>query len=288
MTSTRTNTSTRRSRPQRAYVISSVLGAAIGLLFVLPLLWALISSLRPGAEVLRFLNPLQWHTFVPSALTFDNYVALLETKLGIGILNSLIVSFVTVLFGLVVCAAAAFALAAIPFRGRGAVFGIIVLSFLIPFDAIAIPLADLFRDWQLQNTYTALILPGIGNGLAIFMLRQFFLAIPKELVEAATLDGLGWFGVFRRIHLPLSVPPLIGAGLTLFLFQWQSYMWPLLIGTDTQHTVGPVALAGLEGEFSVDYGVLFAGAIVLTVIPLVIIMSLQRYFIHSVSTSGMK
>jgi len=269
-------------------VLLSFLAAVVGLLFLAPLLWALTSSLRPGKEIFEFISPLQIQTFFSENFTFGNYVALLTTALGAATLNSLFVSVVTVILGLLICSTAAFGLSAIKFRGQGIVFSVIILSFLIPFDAIAIPLATLFREFNLQNTFTGLILPGLGNGLAIFLLRQFFLAIPTELVEAGRIDGLGWWGIYRRIYLPLSTPALIGAGLTLFLFQWQAFVWPLLIGTDAEHTLGPIALANFQGQFSVDYGLLFAGAIVLTVIPLAIILALQRYFIQSVSTSGLK
>ncbi len=278
--------STRRRRPLA--VVGAIGAALCGLIFLAPLLWALASSLRPNDEVLRYLNPISLHTVFSTHPTLANYWNLLRTPLGAATVNSLVVSAATVVIGLPVCALAAFALAAIPFPGRNAVFGIVVLSFLIPFDAIAIPLADLFRGAALQNTFLGLILPGLGNGLAIFLLRQFFLSVPTELVEAGRLDGLGWWGLFRQLYMPLSIPPLIGASLTLFLFQWQSYVWPLLIGTDATHTLGPIALANFQGQYSVDYGLLFAGAIVLTAIPLIIILGFQRYFIQSASTSGLK
>lgn len=287
------NTAGRRARtsaPRRRLGLfgTSVLGAAIGIAFLIPLWWTAINSLRPGAETFRYLNPLEWQTFITLSPTLDNYVVLASSDLGRAILNSLFISLATVVFGLAICATAAYGLAAFQFRGRGVLFSVVILSFLIPFDAIAIPLADMFRDWNLQNTFFGLILPGLGNGMAIFLLRTFFLAVPEELVEAARLDGLGWWGVFWRIYLPLSVPSLIGAGLMLFLFQWQAYVWPLLMGTDRAHIVGPVALSNLQGQFAVDYGVLFAASVILILIPLVIILSFQRYFIQSVSTTGLK
>lgn len=279
---------TRAPRRRLGLFGTSVLGAAIGLAFLIPLWWTAINSLRPGAETFRYLNPLEWQTFFTLTPTFDNYVALASSDLGRAILNSLFISLVTVVFGLAICATAAYGLAAFQFRGRGVLFSVVILSFLIPFDAIAIPLADIFRDWNLQNTFFGLILPGLGNGMAIFLLRTFFLAVPEELVEAARIDGLGWWGIFRRIYMPLSVPALIGAGLMLFLFQWQAYVWPLLMGTDRAHIVGPVALSNLQGRFAVDYGVLFAASVILILIPLVIILSFQRHFIQSVSTTGLK
>ena len=279
----------RSSRRRRLmYIGTTLLAALAGLVFLAPLWWSFVNSLRPGSETFSYLNPLQWQTFLTLTPTLDNYAALLDTDLSRAILNSLFVSLVTVIAGLVVCATAAFGLSAFRFRGQGILFSVVILTFLIPFDAIAIPLADMFRDWNLQNTFVGLILPGIGNGMAIFLLRTFFLAIPEELVEAARLDGLGWWGVFTRIYLPLSRPSLIGAGLMLFLFQWQAYVWPLLMGTDKDHILGPVALSNLQGQFQVDYGVLFAASMVLVLIPLIIILSFQRYFIQSVATAGLK
>lgn len=260
----------------------------IGVLFVLPLVWVLAGSLRPGSEALAGLGDLSWRSLVPTDVTFANYVTLFQGDFGRAVLNSVLVAALTVALGLLLSASAAFALTVFEFRGRGLVFAVILLSFMIPFDAIAIPLSSLFRMWDLQNTYTGLILPGIGNGLAIFLLRQFFLAVPRELVEAARLDGLGWWGIFHRIHLPLSRPALIGAGLTLFTFQWQSYMWPLLIGTEPDKQLGPIALGTLQGQMVVDYGQVFAAAVVLTVIPLVILLRLQRHFTQSLANTGLK
>ncbi|WP_419996375.1 carbohydrate ABC transporter permease [Streptomyces boninensis] len=265
-----------------------IAAVVIGVLFALPLLWVLAGSLRPGAKVLGSLDRVSWRSLIPTDATLHNYVTLFQGDFGRAVLNSVGVAAIAVLLGLVLSATAAFALSVFEFRGRGLVFAVILLSFMIPFDAIAIPLSDIFRDWGLQNTYAGLILPGIGNGLAIFLLRQFFLAIPRELVEAARMDGLSWWGVFAKIYVPLSRPALIGAGLTLFTFQWQSYMWPLLVGTEPDKQLGPIALGTLQGQMVVDYGQVFAAAVVLTVIPLIVLLRLQRYFTQSIAGSGLK
>ncbi|MFE6637642.1 carbohydrate ABC transporter permease [Streptomyces tendae] len=280
--------STVPGRPSPARHMPAIVAVVIGVLFALPLLWVLAGSLRPGSQVLDSLDELSWRSLIPTDATLHNYVTLFQGDFGRAVLNSVLVAAVTVALGLLVSASAAFGLSVFEFRGRGLVFAVILLSFMIPFDAIAIPLSSLFRDWSLQNTYAGLILPGIGNGLAIFLLRQFFLAVPRELVEAARIDGLSWWGVFTRIHLPLSRPALIGAGLTLFTFQWQSYMWPLLIGTEPSKQLGPIALGTLQGQMVVDYGQVFAAAVVLTVIPLVVLLRLQRHFTQSIANSGLK
>lgn len=274
------------TRPRRLLVTAAVWLA--GLAFVLPLLWMLTSSFRTSEDIFGSLSPLSWRLFVPRQVTGGNYATLATGEFGLSVVNSVIVAGVTVAVGLVICAMAAFALSMLRFRGAALVFSIVVLSFLVPFDAIAVPLAVLFRDWQLSNTYAGLILPGLANGLAIFVLRQFFLGIPVELAEAARVDGMSWWGIFLRIYLPLSKPALIGAGFTLFLFQWGAYLWPLLIGTEPSKILGPIALANLSGQFGVDFGAIFAGAVLLTLAPLLVLLFFQRYFTASLSSTGIK
>ena len=256
--------------------------------FLMPLLWILAGSLRPGLETFSYLQPIRVETFVALAPIFDNYLSLAGGELGHAILNSLIAAAAAVVLGLGVSSTAAFGLSAIPFKGANILFAVVIVTLLIPFDAIAIPLAQLFKDWGLQDTFAGLILPGIANGMAIFMLRTFFLAIPHELVEAARVDGLGWFGIFTRIFMPLSKAPLIGAGLMLFLFQWHSYVWPLLIGTSDSTILGPIALSNMKSQHSVDYGMLFAGSIVLSLVPLLLILVGQRQFVQTNTTAGIK
>ena len=260
----------------------------IGVTFLLPLYWLTLSSLRPEDDIFRYLNPFSVWTFIPNRLTFDNIVNLWTGVFARAIFNSLFVAIVTVVAGLAVCAPAAFALAAIEFPGRAIVFTAMIVSFLIPFDAIAVPLFYIMRGFNLQNTYTGLILPGLGNGLTVFLLRQFFLGIPKDLSEAAQLDGMGWFGIFWRIYLPLSTPALISAGLIMFIFQWQAYLWPLLIAPSNDMKVAPVALAQFSTEYHVSFGLIFAGAMFLSLIPMVILVGFQQYFTSSVAATGSK
>ena len=156
------------------------------------------------------------------------------------------------------------------------------------FEAIAIPLSRSFSDWGLTNTLIALILPGLGNGLAVFTLRQFFLGIPPSLSEAAHLDGASWFRVFWSVYLPLTRPALIGAGLILFLFQWQAYLWPILVTSRAELDLAPVAIAKAFGAFTTDYGRVFAETAILALIPAVVLLLLQRYFVTSVASTGSK
>ena len=276
------------SRISVSRLVLTVVAAVVALLFFLPFAWMVTSAVRPGEEIFRYLSPLSVYSLIPKTITAENFARLVSGEVGRTVFNSVLVASLTVVFGLLVSATAAFALSVLRFPFRSAVFAAVVISFMIPFDAIAIPLADTFRVVGLQNTYAGLILPAIANGLAIFVLRQFFLGIPMEMVEAARVDGAGWWTIFWRIYVPLSKPALIGAGLLLFLGQWQAYLWPLLIVTDPSMQVAPVALAQFVGQYQSNFGTMFAGATIVSLIPAVILLSLQPYFVRSVSSQGLK
>ena len=268
--------------------ILTTLAIIISLLFLLPVVWLLASAFRSAPETFASSSPLSWNVIWPKDWTLDNITSMVQSGFLTNLGNSMLVVVVTVAVGLAISALAAFALAVIPFRGATAVFGIVVLSFLVPFEAIAIPLARSFDNLGLTNTFFALILPGLGNGLAVFTLRQFFLGVPHSLAEAAHLDGAGWLRIFWSIYLPLCRPALIGAGLILFLFQWQAYLWPILVIYEQQLDLAPVAIAKSFGAFSTHYGRVFAETAVLAIIPAIVLLLLQRYFVASVASSGSK
>lgn len=262
--------------------------AACGLLFFLPLYWIAISAARPETDIFRYVSSLSTWTFIPNHITFRNVAELWAGSFRGAIFNSLLVSFLTVIGGLAVCAPAAFALAVIDFPGRKIVFSLMIISFLIPFDAIALPLYYIMRDLGFQDTYTGLVLPGIGNGLAVFLLRQFFMAIPRELSEAAKVDGLGWFQIFWRIYMPLSLPAMVSAALILFIFQWQAYLWPLLIAPSTDYKLAAVAITQYSTTVGTNFGLTFAGAFFISLIPMIFLTVSQRYYVRSVAATGGK
>ena len=259
-----------------------------GVLAIFPLYWAAISALRPSDDIFRYLSPLGVRAFVPTRMTAHNIIGIWASPFARAMINSLLVTTITVVVGLAICAMAAFALARLRVPFGGLIFSLVVVSFLIPFDAISIPLFSLFRHLGLQNSYAGLVLPGLGNGFAVFLLRQFFLAIPIELSEAARMDGLGWFGIFLRIYVPLSKPALVGAGLILFIFQWQAFLWPLLIAPDPGYKVAAVAIADFAGQFSTDYGMMFTAAVAVAAVPLLFLLLAQGNFGNSISMEGSK
>lgn len=271
----------------RLALLTPLAGLA-ALAFALPFVWLIGSALRPTADIFRFLSPLTLAALVPPTWSLESFRTLLAGPFPRSVLNLLVVAGATVIAGGLVCAMAAFGLSVPRYRGREALFALVVVSFLVPFEAIAVPLSELFRSWHLDNSYAGLVLPGIGNGLAIFLLRQFFLGIPSELREAAVVDGAGWWTIFWGIYLRLSAPALVAAGLILFVFQWQAYLWPLLIVSHPELDVAPVALAKALGQFDFDFGQIFAGAAIIAAIPVAILLPLQRFFTQSVARSGLK
>lgn len=264
------------------------LAVVIAAFFALPLFWMTISAVRPHSEIFAHLSPLHIGFYVPDRPTAHNVTAVLSGDFLRSMINSLVTAVGTVVIGIAVSVPAAFALSAFRFRGRQVLFIVIVTSFLVPFEAIALPLADNVRQAGMENTYWALILPAIGNGQAIFLLRQFFLAVPVELREAARVDGASWWTILWRIYVPLSWPAVISAGLILFHFQWQAYLWPLLVSTSPDMELAPVTLARFLGQFDFDYGQLFAGSLIATIIPALVMLRFQRYFTTSLATSGVK
>jgi multiple sugar transport system permease protein/putative chitobiose transport system permease protein len=278
---------TTQTTPQR--VALALVAAVIAALFLLPLLWIGVSSLRKPVDIFRYLYPLSVRSVVPDRITLQSW----QDVLGGGpfpraLLNSLFVSVFVAIGGVLINALAAFGLAALRFRFRQAIFALVIISFMVPFDVVAIPLAQVFRDWGLQNTYAALVLPSLGNGFAIFLLRQFFLGIPAELRDAARLDGAGWLRIFWQMYLPLSRAALVGAGLMLFLGQWNAYLWPLLIATAPDVQLAPVALASFAGQYQTSFGAIFAGSMILSLVPATLLLVFQRTFTQSIAATGRK
>ena len=276
----------RQSRSATLLLLAAAVVTALAVF--LPLWWVFASSLRPGNSFVRYTSPLSWRAFIPVGGDFTNYSGLLGGDFTRGLLNSFLVAGLTILFGLAIAVPAAWALASIEFPGRGVVFAFVIVVSMIPFDTIAIPLSSLFQTWHLSDSYPGLILPALANGFAIFVLRQFFLGIPRELIDAGEVDGLGRVATLWRIVLPLSRPALIGAGMMLFLSQWQAYLWPLLIGTSPERQLAPIALANLSTLFSVNLGQILAGSFVLSIIPMVLLLFFQKQYSASLSTTGLK
>ena len=281
--------SQRRPRGAASRIVLTAVAVVTAALFILPAIWILVSSFRPNLDILSTMSPLTWQLILPTHVTFDNYIYLMtDGGFGRALANSLVVCVASVAVGLLISTMAAYALAVYTFRGREVVFAVVVISFMVPFEAIAIPLSQLFTTWGLGNTFVGLVLPGLGNGLAIFNLRQYFMGIPRSYREAAMIDGASEPRILFSIFMRMSGPALTNSGLLIFVGQWTAYLWPLLLITDNKLQLAPVALAKTFGEHSASYGQNFAGAVLLSLVPAISIFVLQRSFGRLSIASGEK
>jgi len=265
-------------------VIAIIIGA-----FLLPYLWMVSSAFKNQTAIFDELNPLSWKVFLPVGGTIDNFVALFEKGIGLALVNSLIVAFIQVGGTLVVCTLAAYALTRISFKGRSVVFAVILATFMLPAEALVVPMYGVVAGLNLQDTLLAVALPWVSSVFGLFLLKQAFEEIPMELDEAARLDGAGHFRVFWSIILPNVRTSLATLCLVTFLFSWNAFLWPLTVVQSSQNQVVQVAIAQSvsAGELP-NWGLTFAGAAVATVPLILLFLFAQRFFVQGLASSGLK
>ncbi|MBA3779549.1 MAG: carbohydrate ABC transporter permease [Chloroflexi bacterium] len=255
------------------------------LFFVVPLIWMAVTAFKPINE---WLSP----NWIPNQPTLGNFTSVFEDPtlpVARWFINSLFIAAAFTILILVVDSLAAYAYARMEFRGRKLLFGLLLATLVMPGIMFLIPnfITIAMFDWL--GTYQGVIAPGLAGVFGVFFLRQFFLSIPRELEEAAYVDGASVWQTFFRIVLPLSGGALATLGVITFLVSWNDFLWPLLIvGSDRQMQTLPVGLATLQGQYTFDYGKLMAGAMVLSVPVLLLYVLGQRYIIRSVATTGLK
>lgn len=266
---------------------------AIGLLFTVlwfvPLLWVILTSLKPTGEILT--NPPQW---IPSEFTFEHYQKVLEKPIGQWTINSLYISIVSTFLTIVLGAAAGYAFARLRFFGRNFLFWLVLASFMMPFEVMLIPLYRMMGDFGLVGNRWSIILPSVAGPFSVYLFRQFFLSIPRELEDAAAIDGAGLWARFLLVVLPLSIPACVSVGILAFAENFNQYLWPLIMSTSDSVRTLPVGLnqfaPSLQGSTNItQYYGMGAAAVTMLIIPsLIVFLILQRFFMDNVITSGMK
>ncbi|MGW3952106.1 carbohydrate ABC transporter permease [Streptomyces sp. NPDC004752] len=264
----------------------TALGALSGFVFLIPIWWLVVAAFRDPTEALSSTSVLD--TLIPRSFSLDGFRSAIEDGYLRAVGISLAAAVGTVVGGLVVSSLAAYGFVAVRTRLSKVLFAVVVGSFLLPFETLAVPLVSVFSDLGLSGGLPALILPALGNGLAVFNLRQAFLGVPPELAEAQYMDGAGHLRRFWHLYLPLCRPALIGSGMILFVSQWDSYLWPLLIISDNDNATASVAIASNFGPLSSHTQQAFAEVLVLIVIPAVLLLFTQRRLIASSATSGIR
>ncbi|TXK74860.1 carbohydrate ABC transporter permease [Paenibacillus sp. N3.4] len=259
-----------------------LLVAAVVLMF--PFVWMLSGSFKDSLEVVRMPPNL-----IPDTFKFSNYVEITKyfpiyRFLG----NSLIVSLVTTVAQIVVCAMAAFVFAKIPFRGRETLFVLYLITMMIPMQVTMTPLFIVFQKLNLINTYLGLILPGIFSAYGTFLLRQHIMTIPDPLIEAARIDGASYVRVFTSIILPLSKPAVATLAIFAFMASWNNFLWPLIVTSDKNLMTLPIGLSKLQGRWATEWNILMAGNVISFIPIFIVFLFASKYFIKGMTMSGVK
>jgi ABC-type glycerol-3-phosphate transport system permease component len=262
--------------------------AAIAFVFLLPLWWAVVSSLRPNTKVFVDVFPFTPKALLPSPVSLEAYDGILQLGFGPIILNTLLIAAITTVAGLTLNAAAGFAFAIFDFKGKRIILSLVILSFMLPFEAIALPLYNVMRQLGWLDSIAALVAPGVTNGLVVFLFYQFFRQVPRDYLEAARLDGVSWLNILLRIYVPLSLPTCISAALLLFVFQWEAFLWPLLAMPSQEFKVIQVGMAAFQQQYGTIWNQLFAVAVVTALIPIALLLPLQRYYVQGLAGAGIK
>ncbi len=264
--------------------VTAVAGVVIALGVLLPIIWMAFTAFKPESDIVSY-PPTLW----PRELTLDHFVQVWDripfARLYV---NTIVFAGSVTLFSLLFDSMAAYALARIDFRGRGIVLVIILLLLMLPFQVTLIPLYDLLNSMGLTNTLPGMIIPRMTNAFGIFFLRQFFLSLPKDLEEAARVDGASEWRIYWGVIMPLARPALLTLGLFHFQYNWNDLLWPLIMSADVASATLPAGLALFMGQHVVEYGLLMAGSLLALLPVIVFFLLIQRSFVAGIATTGLK
>lgn len=284
----------RQKRRKRAVkkgvmVLKYVALAVASFIVLLPIMWFMTSSFRSNNEVFANINPFSLREMFFGTYSLENYRTIfVKYNFARTVGNTLLVCFLTITIGIFVCSMAGYALAKMEFKGKRIMMMLVLFSIMIPFDAIAIPLYSIIMKLRWIDTYKAVILPAVANGMTIFLFRQSFVDIDNSLLESARMDGAGEFRTYLQIVMPVSIPTIISGALVMFTAQWNAFMWPLLVARSDKLKMLQVALADFQLENGTMWAELFAGITISMVIPCVILIPFQKYYIRGIASSGTK
>jgi multiple sugar transport system permease protein len=251
---------------------------------ILPMVWMVSASLMETGAANSYPPRL-----FPERVTFEHYRALF-TRLNLGryLLNSAFVATTVTVVSLLINSMAGYAFAKLRFRGRDRTFRFLTLGLVIPVQVSMLPLFLLMREMGLINTYWGVIIPGMASIFGIFLIRQYALSIPDDLIDAARIDGAGEFRIYWSVILPVIRPILATLAIWTFLSTWNDFMWPLIVLSDDRMFTLPVALANLSGERVQDTELMMAGSVLTTLPVMLVFMLLQRYYVEGITMGSVK
>jgi multiple sugar transport system permease protein len=267
-----------------AVVIRTAVIAAGAVIFLFPFVWMISTSLTTS-DKLFVLPP----NLIPDPVDADAYVRLFtEVPIWRWVLNSAGVSLAITILQILTSSMAAYAFSRLSFRGRNVIFVLFLATLMVPFQVMVVPLFIEMRYTGLLNTYAALIIPEMATPFGVFLLRQAFMSLPRELEEAAFVDGAGHVRVFFRIVLPLAKPAVATVAVFSFMGSWNNFLWPLVVINNRDMMTLPLGLSSLSSRFVTDWNLLLAGATI-SIVPIVAVyLFAQRYILQGVAMSGLK
>lgn len=262
-----------------------ILSLIVFLMFFIPFYWMIITSIKSLSETLTF-PPSFW----AEKIQFENFTKALSTGPFLQYTkNSFIVTFATLILQFITVIPAAYAFARYKFKGSKLMFGLIMATMMIPAQLIFLPVFIMFSKWKMVNSYFSLVIPFASSAFGIFMLRQSFMQVPQELLEAARLDNSGEFKIMYKIMLPMARPTLITLGLLTFISTWNDYFWPLVLTTKDVMRTLPVGVAGIaQVDGGISYNILMAGSMILIIPVLIIYFFAQKHIIKAFTYIGDK
>ena len=264
-------------------VLSQTLLSLIALLFLFPIIWMVLSALKPSAEVFT-VPPKPFG----SKIMFSNFAdAWNYLPFGRFILNTVFVAAVGTAITLVASALSGYAFARLNFRFRGGLFVMYLSTLIVPQEVIVIPMFLIMKQLGWVNSYQALILPWAFTAFGTFLLRQFFITVPKELEEAAKLDGCGHIRILSRIFVPVSAPALAVLAVFTFITYWNSFLWPLITVSDTNKMTVPLGLQLFLGQQGQRWELLMAASTIAMVPTIILVLALQKYLVRGIALSGL-
>lgn len=254
---------------------------AVAILWLTPAVWVLVMSFKPNDVLMR-----STAGFLPIPFTLQNYIDLFRVSaVPTWLINSLIVAISMTALTLIVSSLAGYAFARMEFPGKRILFVVVLAGLMVPEQAVFIPLHSMFSDWGMHNSHFALTMPRVAVPIGVFLMTQFFKAVPRELEEAAELDNAGRLTVFWKIMLPLSLPALTTLGLFTFLHAWNDFLWPLVSATETRMYTVTLGLGSIQSNFAQSEGLgsVMASAVFASLPVVAVYLIFQKYIVRGVA-----
>ncbi len=271
-----------RKQVDMVRLVWMMVALVLGLMTVFPLFWMISIAFKPASEVFQ-------PNLLPVAPSSANFLYVLTEVPFLKYLgNTFFISAVVTVVALFFHTMAGYALARLRFPGRETIFILIFSTFLVSLPVIIVPLFILVRSMGLLNTYAGVILPSIFHAFGIFLLRQYYLSLPRELEEAALIDGASYWRIYWSVVLPLSKPIIASLAVLFFLANWNSFLWPLTVASDKDLWVVQVGIANFRSQYSTSWNYIMAASTIVATPMLILFVIFQRQIMESIKTSGIK